>query len=94
MGVAAPDFKGTFTIRDPSVIWIPISMHAQVLPGPQEGVFNNRRIRMLYVFGRLKPGIAWRQALAAMQTAVAVPRVVGSAYTDSGAAALPGTRSR
>jgi predicted permease len=68
IGVAAPDFKGTFTIRDPSVVWIPISMHAQVLPGPQEAVFNNRRMRMLYVFGRLKPGIAGTQALAAMQT--------------------------
>jgi predicted permease len=71
IGVAAPDFKGTFTIRDPSVVWIPISMHAQVLPGPQEGVFNNRRIRMLYVFGRLKPGIAGTQALAAMKTIAA-----------------------
>ncbi len=68
IGVAPPDFKGTFTVGDPSVVWIPISMHAQILPGPLEGVFDYRRMRMINVFGRLKPGIAPRQALAALKT--------------------------
>jgi predicted permease len=71
IGVAPPDFKGTFTVGDPSVVWIPMSMHAQVLPGPLESVFNYRRMRMINVFGRLKPGIPATQALAAMKTIAA-----------------------
>jgi macrolide transport system ATP-binding/permease protein len=71
IGVAARDFKGTFTVGDPSVVWIPMSMHAQVLSGPLEGVFNYRRMRMINAFGRLKPGIAPTQALAAMKTIAA-----------------------
>jgi putative ABC transport system permease protein len=71
IGVAPPDFKGTFTVGDPSVVWIPMSMHAQVLPGPLESVFNYRRMRMINVFGRLKPGIVATQALAAMKTIAA-----------------------
>jgi macrolide transport system ATP-binding/permease protein len=71
IGVAPPGFKGTFTVGDASIIWIPISMHAQVLPGPLEGVLNNRRMRMINVFGRLKPGIAATQALANLKTIAA-----------------------
>jgi len=71
IGVAPPDFKGTFTVGDPSVVWIPMSMHAQVLPGPLESVFNYRRMRMINVFGRLKPGVVATQALAAMKTIAA-----------------------
>jgi len=71
VGVAPPNFKGTQTVANPSLAWIPISMHAQALPGPLEQVFNERRMRMISVFGRLKPGVAESQALAGLQAIAA-----------------------
>ena len=71
IGVAAPEFKGTLTVADPNLVWIPISMHAQVLPMQLEGVINNRRMRMISVFGRLKPGIEQAQASAELKTIAA-----------------------
>ena len=67
VGVAPPNFKGTQTVGSPNLAWIPISMHAQALPGPLEQVFNERRMRMISVFGRLKPGVGQSQALAGLQ---------------------------
>src|SRR5439155_8807438 len=55
VGVAPPDFKGTVTVANTDLAWIPISMHAQALPGPLESLFDYRRMRMISVFGRLKP---------------------------------------
>jgi len=71
VGVAPPNFKGTQTVANPNLAWIPISMHARALPGPLEQVFNERRMRMISVFGRLKPGVAESQALAGLQAIAA-----------------------
>jgi macrolide transport system ATP-binding/permease protein len=71
IGVAPAGFKGTVAVRNPDVIWVPMSMHAQVLPGDIELVFNSRRMRAVSVFGRLRAGISEGQALAAMQTIAA-----------------------
>ena len=68
IGVTPPEFKGTLTISPPDTMWIPISMHAQALPGPLEALFNARRMRMISTFGRLKPDIAPAQAEAALKT--------------------------
>jgi len=68
IGVAPPEFKGTLTVSPPETMWIPISMHAQALPGPLEALFNARRMRMISTFGRLKSGIAPAQAEAALKT--------------------------
>ena len=68
VGVAPIGFKGTLSVRNPDVLWIPISMHAQTLNGLSEGLFQNRRFRVMEIFGRLKPGISERQALANLQT--------------------------
>ena len=68
VGVAPPEFKGTFTIGAAEVIWLPISMHSQVLAGPTEAFFNSRRFRFFNVFGRLKPGKTEQQALAQLKT--------------------------
>ena len=57
IGVAPPNFKGTLTVGNPALAWIPISMHTQALPGPFDQLFNERRMRMIDVFGRLKPGV-------------------------------------
>jgi len=71
VGVAPPNFKGTQTVASPNLAWIPISMHAQALPGPLEQVINERRMRMINVFGRLKPSVGQSQALAALQAIAA-----------------------
>jgi len=71
VGVAPPNFKGTQTVGNPNLAWIPISMHAQALPGPLEQVFNERRMRMISVFGRLKPDVGQSQALAGLQAIAA-----------------------
>ncbi|HTC87936.1 MAG TPA: ABC transporter permease, partial [Bryobacteraceae bacterium] len=68
VGVAPIGFKGTLSVRNPDVLWIPISMHAQTLNGLSEGLFQNRRFRVMEIFGRLKPGVSERQALANLQT--------------------------
>ncbi len=68
IGVTPPAFKGTLTVINPDLAFIPMSMHEQLLPGPLEGVFKERRMRMISVFGRLKPGVAEGQATAAVQT--------------------------
>jgi predicted permease len=71
IGIAPAGFKGTFAVGNPDVIWVPMSMHAQVLPGDIELVFNSRRMRAVNVFGRLRPGVSERQALAATKTIAA-----------------------
>jgi predicted permease len=71
IGVAPAGFKGTFTVGPPDVVWLPLSMHAQAFAGPLEQLFNERRFRLLNVFGRLKPGIDERRALVSLQTIAA-----------------------
>src|ERR1700678_3264940 len=43
-------------------------MHALALDGFSESLFENRRFRFMEIFGRLKPGVDDRQALANLQT--------------------------
>ena len=68
IGVAPPEFKGTFTIGSPELAWVPLSMHSQIFTGPLEAFFNQRRFRFLAAFGRLKPGVTEQQALTALKT--------------------------
>ncbi len=68
VGVAPPGFKGTLSVGNPDVFWLPMSMHTQALNGLVESLFQNRRFRIIQIFGRLKPGVDDRQALANLQT--------------------------
>jgi predicted permease len=68
VGVAPIGFKGTFSVGNPDIFWLPISMHTQALSGLSEPLFQNRRFRLMNIFGRLKPGVGERQALANLQT--------------------------
>ncbi len=67
IGVMPPGFKGTLTVINPDLAFVPMSMHAQVLPGPVEQVFYERRMRAVSSFGRLKPGVSEAQATATLQ---------------------------
>ena len=68
VGVGPAGFKGTFSVGSPDIFWLPISMHTQALSGLNESFFSNRRFRAMNIFGRLKPGVDERQALANLQT--------------------------
>ena len=67
IGVTPPGFKGTLTVINPDLAFVPMSMHAQVLPGALEQFFRERRMRMISAFGRLRPGVSQAQATAALQ---------------------------
>jgi len=71
LGVTRADFKGTVTVGAPDIIWIPLSMHSQVLSGPAEALYNNRRMRLANLFGRLKPGVEPSRADAQLRTIAA-----------------------
>ena len=68
IGVTPPQFKGTFLFANSDQIWIPISMHTQVLAGFIEDHFLDRRFLDLNAVGRLKAGVAVRQAETAVET--------------------------
>ena len=71
IGVAPADFKGTVTVGNPNLAWIPMSMHQQALAGQLDALMNERRMRMINVFGRLKPGVSEAGAMASMKTIAA-----------------------
>src|SRR5262249_31896873 len=47
--------------------WAPMMMHDQVLTGVYRDAFNGRRALIVYVIGRLKPGVTERLAETAMR---------------------------
>ena len=71
IGVTPPAFKGTFLFANSDQIWIPVSMHTQVLAGFIEENFQNRRFLDFLSFGRLKPGVTVEQAESAVATIAA-----------------------
>ena len=68
IGIAPRGFKGTISIGSSEQVWIPTSMYAQVLAGFFAENFHDRRFLSMTTFGRLKPGIAIKQAEASLQT--------------------------
>lgn len=67
IGVAAPNFKGTFTFLNPEEIWIPLSMYKQVLTGFAADNLNDRRALFVLAIARLKPGVNMAQAEASLK---------------------------
>jgi putative ABC transport system permease protein len=68
IGVTPPGFKGTFLFSSADQIWIPASMHGQILAGFLEDNFEDRRFLDFFTFGRLKPGVSLDQAQATVET--------------------------
>jgi len=78
IGVAPPEFKGTFRFGNPDLVWLPLSMYAQILPPflrnsielvpdiPESA--SARRALIMSVFGRLKDGVTLEQARANLTT--------------------------
>jgi putative ABC transport system permease protein len=68
IGVTPPGFKGTFLFSSADQIWLPVSMHSQVLSGFSEDNFEDRRFLDFFTFGRLKTGVSLSQAQASVET--------------------------
>ncbi|HET9282823.1 MAG TPA: ABC transporter permease [Candidatus Angelobacter sp.] len=66
IGVAPSGFQGTNLIGGPDM-WIPMSMHDQILTGFTKVLFNERRFLGFNAFGRLKEGVRTEQAQAELQ---------------------------
>jgi macrolide transport system ATP-binding/permease protein len=67
IGVMPPQFHGTFGFGGPGV-WIPFSMHNQVLSGFVKDNFRDRRFMNTAAVGRLKPGVSFDKADAEIKT--------------------------
>ena len=65
IGVAPSDFQNVGTLGSPDV-WIPMTMHDQVLTGFDKNFFSNRTYRLTDMFARLKPGVTLEQASTAV----------------------------
>ena len=68
IGIGPAGFKGTFLLNPPEQLWIPLSMHKEVLTGVFEELLESRRALFLNVNARLKPGVGIAQAQAALKT--------------------------
>jgi predicted permease len=66
VGVAPKGFQGTSVIGGPDM-WIPMSMHDQILTGFTKFLFNERRFLGFNAVGRLKDGVRPEQARAELQ---------------------------
>ena len=66
IGVAPRGFQGTAVLGGPDM-WVPMSMHDQVLSGLNKEWFNDRRFLNSSAVARLKPGVTEAQARAELQ---------------------------
>jgi predicted permease len=66
IGVAPKGFQGTTVIGGPDM-WIPMSMHDQILTGLTKELFNERRFLGFSAVARLKDGARPEQARAELQ---------------------------
>jgi predicted permease len=68
VGIAPRGFKGTVSIGSTEMVWVPVSMQAQVLAGLFAENFHDRRYLAVNTFGRLKPGVGIKKAEASLKT--------------------------
>src|SRR5260370_16058951 len=64
VGVAPPGFTDTRLFAFLPDAWVPLPMHAQVLPGSERWLPTSRRAGLLIVMARLAPGVSLEQAQA------------------------------
>jgi predicted permease len=66
IGVSEQGFDGV-ELGYTTQVFIPVMMREQVIPNSDQLGFDNRRMRWVNVFGRLKPGVTAEQAKASLQ---------------------------
>ena len=67
IGVAPRGFQGLNVLGGPDM-WIPMSMHDQILSGLSKSFFNERRFLGMNAAARMKPGASGEQAKAELTT--------------------------
>ncbi len=67
IGVAPPGFQGTQNVGGPDM-WVPMSMHDQIVSGLIKTFFNERRFLGFNVVAKLKDGVRQEQAQAELKT--------------------------
>jgi predicted permease len=65
IGVMPKDFHDLGTIGSPD-LWAPIMMHDQLLTDMRKDWFNRRKNRLVFMVGRLKPGVSFGVARTSM----------------------------
>ena len=86
IGIARLGFSGTRFVGFIPDVWVPLTMHAQIVSG-SDGWFENRGGQSFNVNGRLKPGVTIEQATAAMNT---YARQLAEAYPRTNANIIVG----
>jgi predicted permease len=66
IGVMPKEFHDAGTIGSPD-LWAPMMMHDQLLTDMRKDWFNHRRNRLVFMVGRLKPGVSFSTARTSMQ---------------------------
>jgi macrolide transport system ATP-binding/permease protein len=61
VGVAPPEFRNLGWFGSPD-LWVPMMMHIQVVTDATKDWYLTRAPRMIYLVGRLKPGVSLRSA--------------------------------
>jgi putative ABC transport system permease protein len=67
IGVAPEHFRGIFALSRADFVWVPMSMHQQVLTGLGKEIFPLRRAVMITPVARLSPGVSLAQAQQALE---------------------------
>jgi len=65
VGIAPAGFTDTRLFLFLPDVWVPLAMHAQVMPGSETWLPTNRAIHSLLLFARLAPGVTLSEAQAA-----------------------------
>jgi predicted permease len=101
IGIAPKGFAGT-QLGEPPALWVPLEMHAQLMPSPfkdwdmAKARMSNRGTHWLDAIGRLRPGVSVEQANAALKLRA---RQIAAANPPTGdrewsAVVLPANRSK
>ncbi|HXQ97564.1 MAG TPA: ABC transporter permease [Candidatus Limnocylindrales bacterium] len=61
-------------------LWVPMTMHDQIVNGPTKSWYPRRAYRMVFMVARLKPGVSLEQAQSSVQ---ALGDHLGQAYPDA-----------
>ena len=89
IGVAQPAFHGT-NLGNATQVFVPIRLAPALIGGPLTTALEDRRMRWLNVFGRLRPGLTPAQA----QAATAAVLLVAIGVRRARAWLRPGVRDR
>ena len=68
IGIGPPDFLGASPMMAAGDLFLPTSMQTRVAPELGSGALTDRRVAAFQLFGRLKPGIASKEAENALDT--------------------------